>query len=402
LREAAQVPVNDPLQLVPAMAAVTRHLGFGITASISFEHPYPFARRMTTLDHLTKGRAGWNIVTSYLDSGARNLGQTRQVTHDNRYDLADEYLEVCYKLWEGSWEDGAVLRDRTSGVYADPAKVHEIGHRGEYFTVPGIHLSEPSPQRTPVLYQAGASNRGRRFATDHAECIFVAAPSRKILKNYVADIRRRLAEAGRDPGGVLILNQQTVIVAETDGEALRRLQEYRGYASLDGALALMSGWTGIDLGKYAPDQLLRHIESNAMQSVVEAFSSADPDRSWTIREIAEYCAIGGDGPVLVGSAAKVADALQEWVDETDVDGFNLSYVVTPETFIDVADLLVPELQRRGAYKRDYAQGTLREKLFAKGPRLGTEHRAGRHRQHPTGLGTDLPSAALDRRNRAAG
>jgi FMN-dependent oxidoreductase (nitrilotriacetate monooxygenase family) len=380
LRQAAQVPVNDPLQVVPAMAAVTEHLGFGATASISFEHPYPFARRMSTLDHLTKGRAGWNIVTSYLESGARNLGQARQLTHDNRYDLADEYLEVCYKLWEGSWEEGAVLRDRSSGVYVDPAKVHGIDHAGRFFTVPGLHLAEPSPQRTPVLYQAGASSRGRQFAATHAECIFVAAPTRNILKDQVADIRRRLAEAGRDPRSVYILNQQTVILGETDAEALGKLEEYRGYASTEGALALMSGWTGIDLSRCAPDQLLRHIETDAMQSVVEAFSSADPDRAWTIREIAEYCAIGGDGPVIVGSPAKVADALQEWVEETDVDGFNLGSVLTPETFIDIADLLVPELQRRGAFKRDYAPGTLRQKLFGRGARLDGAHPASRFRR----------------------
>ncbi|MFC7765062.1 NtaA/DmoA family FMN-dependent monooxygenase [Leucobacter soli] len=144
-----QVPVNDPLQLVPAMASVTEHLGFGVTASTSFEHPFPFARRMSTLDHLTGGRVGWNVVTSYLGSGARNLGLDGQVSHDRRYDIAEEYLEVCYKLWQRSWEDDAVIEDRERGVFADPERVHPIAHRGEFFTVPGFHLSEPSPQRTP-------------------------------------------------------------------------------------------------------------------------------------------------------------------------------------------------------------------------------------------------------------
>ncbi len=135
LTGAVQVPVNDPLQIVPAMAAVTKHLGFGVTTSISFEHPYPFARRISTLDHLTKGRVGWNIVTSYLESGSKNLGLKTQVNHDNRYDIADEYLEVLYKLWEGSWEEGSVLRDRESGIFADHKKVHPIQHEGKYFTV---------------------------------------------------------------------------------------------------------------------------------------------------------------------------------------------------------------------------------------------------------------------------
>ncbi len=147
------MPANDPLQIVPAMAAATEHLGFGITASVSFEHPFPFARRMSTLDHLTRGRAGWNIVTSYLNSGARNLGLKQQLNHQQRYALAAEYLEVCYKLWEASWDDDAVVADRKSGVYADPRKVHPIEHKGEHFEVPGFHLSQPSPQRTPVLYQ---------------------------------------------------------------------------------------------------------------------------------------------------------------------------------------------------------------------------------------------------------
>ena len=137
LRQSAQIPVNDPLQLVPAMALVTEHLGFGLTASLSFEHPFTFARRLSTLDHLTKGRAGWNIVTSYLDSGAKNIGLVGQGQHDDRYDIADEYMEVCYKLWEGSWEDGAVLRDRERRIFTDPTKVHPIAHEGRYFKVPG-------------------------------------------------------------------------------------------------------------------------------------------------------------------------------------------------------------------------------------------------------------------------
>lgn len=182
LTGAVQVPVNDPLQIVPAMAAVTKHLGFGVTTSISFEHPYPFARRISTLDHLTKGRVGWNIVTSYLESGSKNLGLKTQVNHDNRYDIADEYLEVLYKLWEGSWEEGSVLRDRESGIFADYKKVHPIQHEGKYFTVPGIHICEPSPQRTPVLYQAGASSRGQKFASQNAECVFIAAPSKIATK----------------------------------------------------------------------------------------------------------------------------------------------------------------------------------------------------------------------------
>jgi long-chain alkane monooxygenase len=361
LRTGAQVPVNDPLQIVPAMAAVTEHLGFGITASVSFEHPFPFARRMSTLDHLTRGRAGWNVVTSYLNSGALNLGVDGQVAHDRRYDIADEYLEVCYKLWERSWEDDAVLDDPDAGVYADPARVHAIEHEGEFFRVPGIHLAEPSPQRTPVIYQAGASPRGRRFAARHAESIFTAAPSKAVLSGHVEGLREAIEEAGRDPRAVSILNQQVVVVAETDAEARRLYEEYLSYASPEGALTLMSGWMGIDLATLG-DAPLEDQPSDAIQTTVKAFSSADPGRRWTVKELADFALIGGDGPVAVGSPETVADQLEEWVAATGIDGFNLAAAIVPETFEQVVDLLVPELQRRGRFKRAYAPGTLREKL----------------------------------------
>ncbi|MFK0277126.1 LLM class flavin-dependent oxidoreductase [Ensifer sp. NPDC090286] len=373
LRHSAQVPVNDPLQLVPTMAYETQHLGFGLTASLSFEHPYTFARRISTLDHLTKGRVGWNVVTSYLNSGALNIGQAQQARHDDRYDLAEEYLEVCYKLWEGSWEDAAVVRDRASGIFTHPEKVHPINHHGRHFTVPGIHLSEPSPQRTPVLYQAGSSSRGKDFAGAHAECIFVAAPSKTVLKRYVANVREAAARAGRNPREILAFNLQTVILGETDAEAKKKFDEYRRHVSYEGALALISGWTGIDFGQFAPDEPLRHRYTNAVQSAVETFTTIDPDRVWTVREMADWVGIGGFGPVFVGSPSTVADLLQEWVEDTDVDGFNLAYAVTPGTFEDAVDLLVPELQRRGVYKTGYREGTLREKLFGAGPRLAAPH-----------------------------
>ncbi|WP_348790055.1 LLM class flavin-dependent oxidoreductase [Leifsonia sp. NPDC080035] len=377
VRGGVQLPVNDPLQVIPAMAAVTEHLGFGVTASVSFEHPYPFARRMSTLDHLTRGRIGWNIVTSYLNSGALNLGVSGQEAHDRRYEIAEEYLAVVYKLWERSWDDDAVIADAASGIYADPERVHPIDHVGEFFRVPGIHLSEPSPQRTPFLFQAGASPRGVAFAAAHAENVFVAAPSKRVLAGQVAGLREAVAAAGRDAGRVAVINQQTVIVAETDAEAQRRLEEYLAVASAEGALTLMSGWTGIDFSRLDPDAVLRDQESNAIQSVVRAFSAADPDREWTVREIAEYARIGGDGPVIAGSPETVADALEAWVDETGVDGFNLAAAAVPETWEGVVDLLVPELQRRGRYQTAYRPGTLREKLTGAGPRLDDTHPAAR-------------------------
>jgi long-chain alkane monooxygenase len=373
LENAVQVPVNDPLLVIPAMAYVTRDLGFGVTCALTYEHPYPFARRMSTLDHLTNGRIGWNIVTGYLESAARGVGG-RQQGHDTRYEIAEDYMQAVYKLWEASWEDGAVLRDRRARKFADPDRIHRITHCGPYFQVDAIHLCEPSPQRTPVLYQAGASSRGRQFAAKHTECVFINGPSKKVVAGIVADIRRRAAACGRNPNEILIFTMMTVITAQTRETAHEKLRDYASYVSEEGALALMSGWTGIDFSTLRPDEPVRFDQRSAMTSALEAFTIADPERSWTPREIARHVAIGGRGPVVVGSFSEVADELQAWVAETDIDGFNLAYAVTPETFTDIADLVVPELQRRGVYKLDYAAGTLREKLFGSGhARLSSNH-----------------------------
>ncbi|EXI15605.1 FMN-dependent oxidoreductase, nitrilotriacetate monooxygenase family protein [Acinetobacter sp. 723929] len=379
LTGAVQVPVNDPLQIVPAMAAVTKHLGFGVTTSISFEHPYPFARRISTLDHLTKGRVGWNIVTSYLERGSKNLGLKTQVNHDNRYDIADEYLEVLYKLWEGSWEEGSVLRDRENGIFADHKKVHPIQHEGKYFTVPGIHICEPSPQRTPVLYQAGASSRGQKFASQNAECVFIAAPSKIATKKVVQGIRQKLAQEGRDPYSVKIYALLSIVTDETDTKAQAKFKEYQSYGSYDGALTLLSGWSGVDFSQYQPTDKVEYIQTNAIQSLLDSYVNADPERVWTIEEIANWNSLGGNGPVLVGSAETVSDALQQWVEDTDVDGFNLAYILAHQTFADVVEFIVPELQKRGVYQTSYAQGTLREKLFGAGPYLPENHRGAKYR-----------------------
>jgi len=374
IRHGAQVPVNDPILLVSAMAAATKNLGFGITAGTAYEHPYPFARRMSTLDHLTKGRVGWNVVTGYLPSAARNMGADDQLEHDERYDRADEYLEVLYKLWEGSWEDDAVLRDRETGVYTDPSKVHEIGHHGKYFTVPGIHISEPSPQRTPVIYQAGASGRGIAFAAGNAEAIFVAAPTKEVLASTVKKLRDALEAAGRDRYSARIYTLLTIITDETPEKAKAKHEDFKKYASEEGALVFMSGWMGIDLSQYDLDEPVGNVKSNAIQSVIANFQeSAANGKEFTVRDIGRHGAIGGLGPYIVGSGEQIADQLQEWVDETDVDGFNLAYAITPGTFEDVVKYVIPILRERGAYPTEYVEGTLREKLHGRGDRLPDEH-----------------------------
>lgn len=380
IRNGAQVPVNDPLMLVSAMALVTENLGFGITAGTAYEHPYPFARRMSTLDHLTQGRIGWNVVTGYLPSAARNMGHEDQLEHDDRYDHADEYLEVLYKLWEGSWEEDAVVKDRERGVFTDPAKVHEIGHRGKHFTVPGIHISEPSPQRTPVIYQAGASPRGIAFAAGNAEAIFVAAPSKEVLASTVQKIRDALEAAGRDRHAAKIYTLLTIITDATAEKAQAKYEDYLSYASEEGALVFMSGWMGVDLARYQLDEPVGNVPSNAIQSVLGNLQQEkDLGREWTVGDLARQGAIGGLGPYIVGSGEQIADILQDWVEETDVDGFNLAYAVTPGTWRDVIDHVIPVLRERGAYPTEYAGGTLRNKLHGRGDRLPAEHTGARYR-----------------------
>lgn len=381
LRNAAQTPSNEPLLLLSAMAAVTKNLGFGVTSNLSFEPPYPFARRMSTLDHLTEGRIGWNVVTGYLDSAARGAGKDKQTGHDDRYDIADEYMEVVYKLWEGSWEDDAVLRDRTRGIFTDPSKVHRVNHESANYRINNtIHLSEPSPQRTPVLYQAGTSPRGRQFAAKHAECVFMSGPSAKIIAPRVSAIRQEAAAFGRNPAEILMFNMMTIILGNTEAEAAAKYADYRSHINPEGALALMSGWTGIDFSGYELDQQVRHVQNDAGRSALDNVTRGDPDRVWTVRDVIEHVGIGGAGPVVVGTPESVADKIEDWFEKTDVDGLNVAFAISPGDFEDIADMLVPELTRRGRYKPEYAKGTLREKLFGHGrARLDAPHPAAGYR-----------------------
>ena len=218
IRSAAQVPLLDPAMLVPAMAAVTSQLGFGITANLSYEAPYLFARRMSTLDHLTQGRIGWNIVTGYLDSAARAMGLDRQMQHDDRYDMADEYMEVVYRLWEESWGEGAVLRDAAGGRFADPAQIRRIRHEGRQYRLDAYHLCEPSPQRTPVLYQAGASARGQAFAARHAECVFLNGGPAEDVARHIASLRALAA-----PRELRVFVGATLVMGRSEAEAAEKL-----------------------------------------------------------------------------------------------------------------------------------------------------------------------------------
>ena len=247
--------------------------------------------------------------------------------------------------------------------------MHPIEHHGHFFDVPGFHLSEPSPQRTPVIYQAGSSPRGMEFAARHAEAIFVGASGPDSLAATVARVRGALAAAGRDPYSALIYTKLTVVTDATPEAARAKYADYLQYADPEGALALVSGWMGEDLSRYDLDQPLGDISSNAIHTYAAAFSGTnDQGQPWTVRDLGTMASIGGLGLLSVGSGDEVADEMQALVERTDVDGFNLAYAVTPGTFADVVDHVVPVLQERGAYPTAYETGTLRHKLLGNGDR----------------------------------
>jgi FMN-dependent oxidoreductase (nitrilotriacetate monooxygenase family) len=383
LREGVQHPINDPLLLVPLMAQATQHLGFAATVNLSYEVPHLLARRLTTLDHLSRGRTAWNIVTGFLDSAARAAGLDQQLGHDARYDRADDFMEVVYKLWEGSWEDGAVLRDKAGRVHTRPDKVHRVTHDGPYYRTDTIFLSEPSPQRTPVLFQAGASGRGKDFAARHAECIFVSG-NREQARGIVADIVRRAEALGRRREDLKFFVGAIVLVGRTTAEAQEKFTEYRRYASSEAGLAHFSAQTGIDFSRFDLDTPITNPDTQALKSFLESVTTNSQGKVWTPRKLLESMVLGSRHVPIVGSAEEVADALQAWVDEAGIDGFNLVRTVVPECFTDVVDLLVPVLQERGRYKRAYRpSSSYRARLFGENL-LPARHTAARHRHGATG------------------
>ena len=346
-----QIPVNDPAMLIPAMAHATENLGFAFTSSVLQSHPFSFARQMSTLDHLTNGRVAWNIVTSYLPNAGANFGLGGLPSHDDRYDLAEEYLDVTYKLWEGSWEDDAVLRDKERGVYADPAKIHKINHIGKHYEVAGPHLSEPSPQRTPLLFQAGSSTRGRQFAAKHAECVFIveSLEGLKGQTNVITDIRDQATRLGRNPEDILFFQGVSPVVGGTQAEAKAKEAEYLEQFSTEGSLAHLSGSVGVDLGAINLDEPLHNIDSQGMRGFVKSLIESTPDKTQTFHDLVRTRIAG---QFLTGAPEQIADALQRW-HGLGVDGFNLVYSITPGTFVDFIDSVVPILQSRGLMQEEY-------------------------------------------------
>nr|WP_174505625.1 LLM class flavin-dependent oxidoreductase [Acinetobacter sp. Marseille-Q1620] len=371
LKESIQLPSHDPSTLVSAMAAVTENLGFGITVNLSYEHPYQFARRFASLDHLSNGRIGWNIVTGYLDSAERLIGQTGLKDHDLRYDQAEEFLELSYKFWEGSWENDAVIKDKVNRIFTNPAKVHAIQHHGRFYQSQGVFQVSPSKQRTPVLFQAGSSPRGLGFATKHAEAVFIGGDNPEKIKKQVEQIRELTAQQGRKAEDIKIFLGITVVTAETHKLALEKLDEYQSYANPEAGLAHFSSSIGQDLSIYQNDEAIPYQKTNSIVSVNNRFK----EQKITIQDLKNQHKLGGRYPLFIGSGSEVAEQLIQLVDTTGIDGFNLTRTVAPESHQDFIRLVIPELQSRGRFKTEYEKGSLRNKIFGKGDHLSTQHPA---------------------------
>ena len=377
LREGLQSPNIDPLLVIPAMAAVTKRLGFGVTFSTTYEPPFAFARRMSTLDHLTKGRVGWNVVTSYLPNAAHNFGLDGEVPHDLRYQYADEYVDVLYKLWEGSWDDDAVIADRERRIFTDPSKVRYIDHVGDRFTVAGPHIVHPSPQRTPVMFQATGSPAGIEFAGRHAEVVFTGGRTSEEFRRNADGMRDAAERHGRGRDAVKFIAMAGVIVGRTEEEAADKWRLYQQHASLDGILAHSS--LPVDLTAFPRDITVREALLRA-EFPAERVPFLPLDK--TVGQALDF--IGGnrdDRFLVVGTAKTVADEIERWLDEDGLDGINLRQYHSFDTARDFAELVVPELRKRGRLPEEGSHpGTLRERLFGAGNnRLPDEHIGARYR-----------------------
>ena len=356
----------DLVPIITAMGLATQHLGLGATYSTTYYSPFHVARLFASLDHFTKGRVAWNVVTSLNDSEAQNFGVREQPEHDDRYDAADDFMQAACKLWD-SWEDGAVLLDKQTGRFADPAKVHRVDHAGEWFQVRGPLTVPRPPQGHPVLIQAGQSERGRQFAARWGELLFVIYPTPEACKAYRDDLRRRAQSAGRDPDSVRVAPAVYVVVAETPEEAQRKLEQIEGLANQADSLTLLSEVFNYDFSQHPIDEPLSE-EILASMTGLRGFLDRVVELSGTSNpSVNDFIKWSGRGtlrelPLFTGTPARVADQMESWFHAEACDGFVLAATHMPGAYEDFVNLVVPELQRRGLFRREYAEGTLRDNL----------------------------------------
>ena len=361
LKRSHTVTSFEPFTLLSALAAVTDHIGLMATASTTYDEPYHIARRFASLDHISGGRAGWNIVTTANPDAALNFGLDEDVDHDERYRRARELYDVVTGLWD-SFADDAFVRDVESGIYFDPARMHVLGHKGKYLSVRGpLNIARP-PQGWPVIIQAGASEAGRQLAAETAEVVFAASPNLSAGKAFYTDVKGRMRAVGRDPETMKILPGAFVVVGDSIEEARAKRAQLDSLVHYDSSIGSLNGMLGYDVSGYDPDRPLPEIpQTNASQSARDRLVSVARERNLTIRQLAQR--VGGFGGLsFVGTPASIADEMQTWLDEEGSDGFNIMFPYLPEGLDDFVDKVVPELQRRGLFRTEYEGATLRENL----------------------------------------
>ena len=363
-RVAQYVANFEPITLLSALSSVTRRIGLIATASTSFNFPYQVARKFASLDHLSHGRAGWNIVTSSSTNQEEPNFGGAPLEHGERYERAAEFVEVCQGLWD-SWDDDAFPRDRESGIYSDMSKLHALNHKGKYFSVRGPLNVPRCPQGRPVHVQAGASDSGRDFAARYAEMIFTTPQSLAIAQDQYADLKGRIAKAGRDPAHVKIMPGLAPVIGRTEAEAREKFEQLQSLLTWPVAANILSlRMGGIDLSRYDLDKPFPEeaLQTTGSRSGVEAMVERSRRENLTIRELALKTAGSLAGLSVRGSAAEIADMMEAWFVEGACDGFNLQPAILPGVFKDFVDLVLPELRRRGLFRTEYEGATLRENL----------------------------------------
>jgi len=352
----------DPLVVLSIIAGATKHLGLGATISTTYAQPYVLARTLATLDHLSGGRAAWNIVTSFQDSEARNFGLTEQLAREERYERADEFLEVVTRLWD-SWEDGALVRDRQTPLFADPARVHRIDHSGKWFNVRGpLNVSRP-PQGRPVFIQAGASDRGRDFAARWAEIVFVTPGLIDVAVEFRNDLRARAVRFGRDPDTLKVLPGIVPVIADTENQAKSLHDELHELSHPESGLSTLSYHLGVDLSLFPQDQVLpENLDVPGVEGHYREVAELTRRSGLSLGELGQRYGAGRTTSGFSGTPGSVADRMQEWFEAGACDGFMLQVPYLPGGLEEVVHGLVPELQRRGLFRTEYDGSTLRDAL----------------------------------------